>query len=63
MVPLDKDSAPPPTEGDRDVVMSIALEPSPATSAASIGDVMDLAACRYVDFPASGPSTSTPLNF
>jgi hypothetical protein len=34
--------------------MSTALEPSPAVGAVSVEDVMDLAACRYVDFPSIG---------
>jgi hypothetical protein len=29
----------------------MAPEPSPAAGAASVEDVMDLAACRYMDFP------------
>jgi hypothetical protein len=31
--------------------MSIAPEPSPASGAVFVEDVMDLAACRYMDFP------------
>jgi hypothetical protein len=34
--------------------MSTAREPSPAVGVASVEDVMDLAACRYVDFPSIG---------
>jgi hypothetical protein len=34
--------------------MSTAPEPSPAAGAASVEDVMDLVACRYVDFPSIG---------
>jgi hypothetical protein len=54
MVPSDEDSALPPPAGDRDVMMSTAPEPSLIASAASVEDVMDLAACRYVDFPGIG---------
>jgi hypothetical protein len=54
MVPSDEDSAPPPPARDRDVVMSTMSEPFPAAGAASIEDVMDMAACRYVDFPGIG---------
>jgi hypothetical protein len=54
MMPSDEDSAPPPPAGDRDVVTSTAPEPSPAAGAASVEDVMDLVACRYVDFLGSG---------
>jgi hypothetical protein len=34
--------------------MSTVPEPSPAAGAASVEDVMDLAACQYVDFPGIG---------
>jgi hypothetical protein len=34
--------------------MSTAPEPSPAAGAVSVEDVMDLAACRYMDFPGIG---------
>jgi hypothetical protein len=34
--------------------MSTAPEPSPAAGATSVEDVMDLVACRYVDFPEIG---------
>jgi hypothetical protein len=51
MVPSDEDSALPPPAGDRDVVMSMVPEPSPVAAAASVEDVMDLAACWFVDFP------------
>jgi hypothetical protein len=54
MVPSDEDSASPPPAGDRDVVMSTTPEPSPSAGAASVEAVMDLAACRYVDFPGIG---------
>jgi hypothetical protein len=54
MVPSDEDSAPPPLAGDRDVVMSTVLKPSPATGVASVEEVMDLATHRYVDFPGIG---------
>jgi hypothetical protein len=54
MVSSDEDSTSPPLVGDRDVVMSTAPEPSFATGAASGEDVMDLAACQYVDFPGIG---------
>jgi hypothetical protein len=43
--------------GDRDVVISTTQEPSPAagvSGATSVEDVMDLAVCRYVDFPGIG---------
>jgi hypothetical protein len=54
LVLSDEDSAlPPPAEG-RDVVMSTASEPSSAVGVASVEDVMDLAACQYVDFPGIG---------
>jgi hypothetical protein len=46
--------------GDRDVVTSTVPEPSPAAGAATVEDVMDLAACRYMDFSGIGTSTSTP---
>jgi hypothetical protein len=51
MVPSDEDSAPPPPAGDCDVAMSTAPEPSPVAVAVSVKDMMDLAACRFVDFP------------
>jgi hypothetical protein len=63
MVPSDKDSMPPPSVGDLDVVMSSAPEPSPtmgapepssAAGAASVGEAMGLAVCLYVDFPGIG---------
>jgi hypothetical protein len=54
MVPLEEDSAPPPPAGDRDVVMSAAPEASPAVGVASAEDVMDMVACRYVNFPGIG---------
>jgi hypothetical protein len=63
MVPLDEDLAPPPSAGDRDVVKSSVPKPSPAvgapepssaTGAASVEEVMDQAVCRYVDFPSIG---------
>jgi hypothetical protein len=34
--------------------MSTALEHSPAVGVASVVEVMDMAACRYVDFPGIG---------
>jgi hypothetical protein len=54
MVLTDDDSAPPPSAGDRDVVTSMVPEPSPAAGTVSSEDVMDLAACQYVDFPGIG---------
>jgi hypothetical protein len=54
MVPSNEDSVPPPLAGERDVITSTAPEPSPATGAVSVEDVMNLAACRYVDFPSIG---------
>jgi hypothetical protein len=54
MVPSNEDSAPPPLVGDRDVVMSMELEPSPAVGVASVEEVMDMEACRYMDFPGIG---------
>jgi hypothetical protein len=54
MVLADDGSVPPPLVGDRDVVTSTVPEPSPAAGATSVEDVMDLAACRYVDFPSIG---------
>jgi hypothetical protein len=54
MVPSDEDSAPPPPAGDRDIMKSSAPEPSPAAGAASVEDVMDLTACRFVHFPGIG---------
>jgi hypothetical protein len=54
MVPSNEDSAPPPLAGDRDVVMSMALEVSPTVGAASVEEVMDMVACRFVDFPGIG---------
>jgi hypothetical protein len=54
MVLMDDDSAQPLPAGDRDVVMSMVSEPSSAVGAASVEDVTDLAACRYVDFPSIG---------
>jgi hypothetical protein len=54
MVPADDDSALPLPAGDRDVVTSTVPEPSPAAGVASVEDVMDLAACQYVDFPGIG---------
>jgi hypothetical protein len=35
-------------------MMSTTPDPSPVAGAASVEDVMDLAACRYVDFPGIG---------
>jgi hypothetical protein len=54
MVLVDDDSVSPPPAGDRDVITSTVLAPSPAAGAASAEDVTDLAACRYVDFPSIG---------
>jgi hypothetical protein len=46
--------------------MSVVPEPSPAAGAASVEDVMDMAACRYVDFPGIGTvdldTTELPSN-
>jgi hypothetical protein len=62
MVLSDEGSVLPPPTGGRDVVISTALEPSPVAGAASVEDVMDLAACRYVDFPGIGTVDLDALN-
>jgi hypothetical protein len=54
MVPSDEDSALPPLAGDRDVVMSMAPKASPAVGVVPVEEVMDMVACRFVDFPGIG---------
>jgi hypothetical protein len=63
MMPSDEDSVPPPSVGNRDVVMSAAPEASPVVGTASVEEVMDMTACRYVDFPGIGTIDLDTLSF